>query len=134
MNVKTLYDRTKKYKKEILKGKNMKFKIYHKILKEKVRNIVPKPYHGELPSNLKEDCYSLIIFAGPKDDVIISSTVNKALSTFTKEQSEKKLAFGECFTIETNDLFKQHGVTYFILRDYVNWADEDFKDIKNSIN
>jgi hypothetical protein len=62
-----------------LKEKVMKFKIYSHISKDKIKRIVPKPFHGNLPLNLKDDYYSIIIFSGSKDQVFISSIVIKAL-------------------------------------------------------
>ncbi|CAM3126863.1 hypothetical protein PASE110613_17670 [Paenibacillus sediminis] len=56
----------------------MKFKIYNQISKDKIKSVVPKPYHGKLLLNLREEIYSIIIFSGSKDQVFISSIVRRA--------------------------------------------------------
>jgi hypothetical protein len=111
----------------------MKAKVYSNI----VGNLIVK----RAPPNLRdqimlrrfekdEGVFTLLVFPTQSKNTIFSGAVNHVLSEVPV--SERLVAFGGCFTLESLTLLRERGAEIFTVSDFP-WTDEGFTVIREAI-
>ncbi|NQT91600.1 MAG: hypothetical protein HQ559_02480 [Lentisphaerae bacterium] len=109
----------------------MQCKITNGLSHEKVARAVPSRYRGLLPAASSGDhLYTLMQFRCDSEDVILSSTVGRALSKHVTPQGETIVAVGGAFTREASGLLDERGAIILQLNpDY--WSDQSYGSVRD---
>jgi hypothetical protein len=108
----------------------MKFKIHKDIEKAKIKHYVPPKFLTTVPQFWPDKC-TIMVFKCGRSDVILSNIVEDALSSEILVGQKMIIAFGGCFTIESEQLLKSRGISIVALSNFP-WTDERYKEIKGS--
>ncbi|KQN98976.1 hypothetical protein [Paenibacillus sp. Leaf72] len=105
----------------------MKYKIYKEVLKNKIKSYIPPRYFCKLPVSWPEKI-TIIVFKTDRNNVVLSNTVEAALSNEDLNNQINIVVFGGCFTIESIQLLRDRDISYISISDFL-WTDESYKQI-----
>lgn len=111
-------------------GSLLKIKVFKELDFNKLNNIIPQWYKSLISALPNESIYDIAIF--PNDKVILSGNAQKVVSKLGKNNDNRMLALGYCFTKETRLLFKENNIEIIELHEF-HWTDESYTNIRQGI-
>ena len=103
----------------------MKFIIKKSLSRKRLRSSVPQRLRSLLPAQLTEGPFTLLLF---KEDVVLSSTVKKALDRLDESGNEPIVVIARELTIEGSKLLAEKGVLNMSPSSF-GWLDQRYKAI-----
>jgi len=111
----------------------MKAKIYSNIAGNLIVKRAPPTLRGQVVLRRFEkdkEVFTLLVFPTQSKNTIFSGAVNHVLSEVPI--TERLVAFGGCFTLESLALLRERGAEIFAVSDFP-WTDEGFTVIREAI-
>ena len=111
----------------------VKFKVHRNVSSQTLRGLIPKRYHSQVRwTDFEDGETALFLFRHEDDDVVLSSTVRRALGSVADFSEPYRLAVGGCFTTEAASILATAGFQTYTLRDFA-WTDESYKSITKAV-
>jgi hypothetical protein len=107
----------------------VKYTVTHGLSAEALRASVPPRYRPRLPANLPEPHYTLLLFRNDRRDVVLSRTVESAL-TEAGDEAGPLVAVGGCFTAEGIELLRARHAMVLQLAEW-HWTDKSYQAIRD---
>ena len=106
----------------------MRHSVQRGLSVDALRASVPNRYRSQLPDNLPEQSYALVLFRTAREDIILSNVVESALGD-VDELDGTIVAVGGGFTFEGLELLRARKCIILALSDFY-WTDASYRAVR----